>query len=167
MEDGGGYVTVIDSSHCLYSVLKTQETSHFYWQWFNILKNKLRLKYKRNKNPTSPFRVTCWLARPIQPKRLVRPGQLAGNSERSCGIFFLFYIFIFIYFLKYETIVSRNGLSLGYSERDTSSVGCQLQYSQMADSLLLLTLSFWLIKSWYTSNQISNHNQKWAFMGLY
>ena len=25
-------------------------------------------------------------------------------------------------FLKYETIVSRNGLSLGYSERDTSSV---------------------------------------------
>ena len=26
------------------------------------------------------------------------------------------------YFFKYETIVSRNGLSLGYSERDTSSV---------------------------------------------
>ena len=36
------------------------------------------------------------------------------------GFFFLFYILI--YFLKYETIVSRNGLSLGYSEQDTSSV---------------------------------------------
>ena len=22
---------------------------------------------------------------PIQPERLVRPGQLAGNSERACG----------------------------------------------------------------------------------
>ena len=32
------------------------------------------------------------------------------------------YILILIYFLKYETIVSRNGLSLGYSEQDTSSV---------------------------------------------
>ena len=34
------------------------------------------------------------------------------------GFDFLFYILI----CKYETIVSRNGLSLGYSERDTSSV---------------------------------------------
>ena len=30
--------------------------------------------------------------------------------------------FIFSFFLKYETIVSRNGLSIGYSEQDTSSV---------------------------------------------
>ena len=37
---------------------------------------------------------------------------------------FYIYIFIFIYFLKYETIVSRNGLSLGYSEQDTCSVYC-------------------------------------------
>ena len=29
---------------------------------------------------------------------------------------------MFIYFFKYQTIVSRNGLSFGYSERDTSSV---------------------------------------------
>ena len=36
------------------------------------------------------------------------------------GFFFLFYILI--YFFKYETIASRNSLSLGYSERDTSSV---------------------------------------------
>ena len=26
------------------------------------------------------------LAQPIQPERLVRPGQLAGNSERARGI---------------------------------------------------------------------------------
>ena len=47
-------------------------------------------------------------------------GPLAGNSKRAHVIFCLFYILI--YFLKYETIVSRNGLSLGYSEQDTSSV---------------------------------------------
>ena len=41
---------------------------------------------------------------------------------------FLFYILIFIYFFKYETIVSRNGLSLGYSERDISSVKANLIY---------------------------------------
>ena len=29
---------------------------------------------------------------------------------------------ILIYIFKYETIVSRNGLSLGYSERDKGSV---------------------------------------------
>jgi hypothetical protein len=60
------------------------------------------------------------MARPNQPFWLNWPGQLAGNSERAHGI--LFSILIFIYFLKYETIVSRNGLSLGYSERDISSV---------------------------------------------
>ena len=38
------------------------------------------------------------------------------------GFHFLFFILIFIYFFKYETIVSTNGLSLGCSERDTSSV---------------------------------------------
>ena len=38
------------------------------------------------------------------------------------GFHFFFYSLIFIYFFKYETNVSRNGLSLGYSERDTSSV---------------------------------------------
>ena len=30
----------------------------------------------------SPFRVTCYLAKPIQPKRLVSPGRYAGNFER-------------------------------------------------------------------------------------
>ena len=38
------------------------------------------------------------------------------------GFFFLFSLLILICFFKYETIVSTNGLSLGYSERDTSSV---------------------------------------------
>ena len=44
-----------ESSHCLYLVLYTQETSHFYWQWFHILKNKLKLKYKREKKSHEPF----------------------------------------------------------------------------------------------------------------
>ena len=48
-----------------------------------------------------------------------RIGTLVGNSERACGIFFPFTLLIF----KYETIVSRNGLSLGYSEQDTSNLG--------------------------------------------
>ena len=48
----------------------------------------------------------------IQPKRLVRPGKLAGSSERARGILFS------LLYLKFN----RNGLSLGYSERDTSSV---------------------------------------------
>ena len=107
-------------THCLYLVLNTQETIHFYWQWFHILKNELKLTEKREKDPTRPFRVTCWLARLIQPKRLVRPGQLAANSERACGIFFS--LLILIYFFEHETIGSRNDLSLRYSERDTSSV---------------------------------------------
>ena len=38
------------------------------------------------------------------------------------GFLFLFSLLISIYIFKYETIVGRNGLSLGYSERDTSSV---------------------------------------------
>ena len=36
------------------------------------------------------------MAMPIHPKRLVRPGQLAGNSEKARGIFFLFSLFIFL-----------------------------------------------------------------------
>ena len=44
------------------------------------------------------------------------------------GFYFLFYTLIFIYFFKYETIVSRNGLSLGYSERETSSVQSQSSF---------------------------------------
>ena len=58
----------------------------------------------------------------VLPFWLNRPGQVAGNSERARGIFSLFYNLIFILFFKYETIVSRYGWSLGYSERDTSSV---------------------------------------------
>ena len=43
---------------------------------------------------------------------------LVGNSERARGISFSLLILI----LKYETIVSTNGVSLWYSERDTSSM---------------------------------------------
>ena len=45
------------------------------------------------------------------------------NGSQDFFFSFLFSLLILIYFFKYETIVSRNGLSLGYSERDTSSVG--------------------------------------------
>ena len=38
------------------------------------------------------------------------------------GFAFLFYFLFFIYFFKYETIVSRNGLSLECLEQDTSTV---------------------------------------------
>ena len=68
---------------------------------------KYKSKYKKEKKITQ--------ARPVQPKRLVRPGQLAANSERARGLFFSL-LYFFFYFFKYETIVSRNGLSLGYSE---------------------------------------------------
>ena len=56
------------------------------------------------------------------PAFLAESAWPAGNSERARGISFSLLYFNFHYFLKYETIVSRNGLSLGYSERDTSSV---------------------------------------------
>ena len=72
------------------------------------------INIKEKKYPTSPFRVTCQLAKPNQPFYLNRPGQLAGNPERAGGFFFS--LNSFIHFLKYETIVSINGLSLGYSE---------------------------------------------------
>ena len=35
--------------------------------------------------------------------------------------FFVFYIFIFIYFLKYETIVRSRASSFGHSDPDPSS----------------------------------------------
>ena len=73
----------------------------------------LKSKYEREKNPTSPFRVISYLARPNQPFWLNQPGQLAGNSERA--YIFLIYILISIYLFKYETTISRNCLSLGYS----------------------------------------------------
>ena len=52
----------------------------------------------------------------------------ADSAKKARGIFFS--LIILIHFLQYETIVSRNGLSLGYSERDTSSVlqyGCEIE----------------------------------------
>ena len=39
-----------------------------------------------------------------QPFWLNWPGQLAGNSERACGIFVLFYISLFIYFLNMKPL---------------------------------------------------------------
>ena len=45
---------------------------------------------KQKENPTSPFRVSWQLAWPNQPFWLHWPGQSAGNSERTCWIFFSF-----------------------------------------------------------------------------
>jgi hypothetical protein len=61
-------------------------------------KNEIYMKEK--KNTMSPIRVTCQLARPIQPTRLVRLGQLAGNSERTHGIFFPLLYFNFYLFFR-------------------------------------------------------------------
>ena len=98
----------------------------------------------------------------IQPKKLVRHGLLAGNSERACGILFLFSLLISFYFLEYETIVSRNDLSLGYSERDKSSVksaGSRLQprffYDMNTHTQLCKTLSLQQVCSRPSLQQIS------------
>ena len=92
-------------THCLYFVLNTQETSHFYWQWFHTWKNKWKLKHKRE----NEF-----------PQAL--PDNWPGWKGSWDFIISYLFVSIFIYFLKYESIVIRNGLSLGRSEQDTSSV---------------------------------------------
>ena len=51
-----------------------------------------------------------------------KKNSFRGNYSRKYGSIIL------IYFLKYETIVSINGLFLGYSERDTISVDASLIY---------------------------------------
>ena len=65
--------------------------------------------------------VRCYCHDLGQSERNVFDFSLCVNGL-SLDFFSLFYILIIIYFFKYETIVSKNGLSLGYSERDTSSV---------------------------------------------
>ena len=84
------------ATHCFYLLLNTQETSHFYRQWFHILKNKLELKYKREKKiPRALSELPANGPGRFSQKRLVRPGQLAGNSERARGIFFSFNFSLF------------------------------------------------------------------------
>ena len=56
-----------------------------------------------------------WLIGWIGHALLVQPSKTTHR-------FFSLLYFHFHFFFVYETIVSRNGLSLGYSERDTSSV---------------------------------------------
>ena len=55
-------------------------------------------------------------------------GWMGHASKMAHRIFFLFYVLIFICFFNYETVVSRNGLSLGYSEGDTISVRIKPYY---------------------------------------
>ena len=43
----------------------------------------------------------------------VRPGQLAGNSERARGFFFLLYILISIYFLNMKPLSVEMACLLG------------------------------------------------------
>ena len=49
---------------------------------------------------------------------------LVQPSKTAHRIFFLFYILIFIYFFKYETIVRSSAWSFGHSDPDPSSVSC-------------------------------------------
>ena len=71
-------------------------------------------KYKREKKSQEPFQSYLLTGQADLAKKVTLKGLM--------GFFFLFSLLIIIYFFKYETIVSRNGLSLGYSEQDTSSV---------------------------------------------
>ena len=102
------------------------------WNW--------NIKEKKKPGALSELH-TCQLARPIHSKRLVRSGQQV-TLKGLVGFFSLFYILIFIYFSKYETIVRRNGLSLGYSERDTSSVESVCHHRYSFHFLLFLFLFF-------------------------
>ena len=63
------------------------------------------------------------------PGRFSQKGWLGLASQQITlkGLMFFFSLFSLLYFIfylffEYETIVSKNGLPLGYSERDTSSV---------------------------------------------
>ena len=47
---------------------------------------------------------------------------LVQPSKTAHRIFFLFYILIFVYFFKYETIVRNSAWSFGHSDPDLSSV---------------------------------------------
>ena len=50
----------------------------------------------------------------IQPKRLVRPGQLAGNAERARRIFSLSFIFQFLFiFLNMKPLSVEMACLLG------------------------------------------------------
>ena len=50
------------------------------------------------------------------------------------------------FFFKYETIVSRNGLSLGYSERDTSSLFTFVSPDNNS-AILGTTCNYWSVRS--------------------
>ena len=54
------------------------------------------------------------------------------------GSFFLFYILIFIYFFKYETIVRSSAWSFGHSDPDPSSV---IYFGKAADLSLYQELT--------------------------
>ena len=65
-----------------------------------LKRKKLQLQYKKEKKSHEPFQSYL----------------LTGQAQQAIWAESLYIFF------KYETIVSRNGLSLGYSEQDTSSV---------------------------------------------
>ena len=60
----------------------------------------------------------------IWPGRFSQNGWLGLASWQVTlkGLVGYFFSFMFIFLSKYETIASRNSLSLGYSEQDISSV---------------------------------------------
>ena len=68
------------------------------------------------------------------------PGQLAGNSER------VFFFLTFIFNQLFLTIVSRNALSLGYSEQDTSSVSLNTVFSHIVSTETIFSFLSWKSK---------------------
>ena len=92
-----------------------------------IIKNK---REKRKKKSCEPFwraaitghgqssqSANFWK---IAKMALFNPCIISKQAHRS--FFFRFYIFIFIYFFKYETIVRSSAWSFGHSDPDLSSV---------------------------------------------
>ena len=75
------------------------------------------------------------------------------------GFFFsFFFFFFFFFFFKYETIVSRYGLSLGYSERDTSSVSQDVD-SEFEDNIPLTAQNI-LIDKMEKRNDLNQENSE-------
>ena len=109
------------ASHCLYLVLNTQETSLFYWrqQFWDNNDNKNICHWNHFQIPRALSELPANWAWSGQFSQKAWLGLAAGTLK---GLMGFENNFNGIYFHRLKTGVSRNGLSPGYSDRDTSSV---------------------------------------------
>ena len=99
---------------------KRQANSTEYWQWFHTLKKK---KKRDKRQKTKKKNSTALSELPANsPGRFSQKGQLglASFLKELIGFFSRLYCNSYYFLKKYETIVSRNGLFLRYSEQDIS-----------------------------------------------